>query len=51
MFKKLFNKRTLIYELLHPLYFTIERVESVYNVPEIIAYLGPEIWNIVPSEL
>ena len=51
IFKELFHKRTLNYELRHPSQFTIPRIESVYNGSESVAYLGPKIWNMVPSEL
>ena len=51
IFKELFHKRTLNYELQHPSQFKIPRTESVYNGSESIAYLGPKIWNMVPSEL
>ena len=51
IFKELFHKRTLNYELRHLSQFTIPRIESVYNGSESIAYLGPKIWNMVPSEL
>ena len=50
IFKELFNKRTLNYELQHPRQFRIPRVESVYNVSESIVCLEPKIWNMVPSE-
>ena len=50
IFKELFNKRTLTYELRHSSQFTIPRVESVYKGP-FIACLGHNIWNMVPSEL
>ena len=40
--KELFHKKTL--ELRHPSQLTIPRIES-------IAYLGPKIRNMVPSEL
>ena len=40
IFKELFNKRTLTYELRHPLQFTIPRIESVYNGSGSIACLG-----------
>ena len=43
--------RRLNYELRHPSQFTIPRIESVYNGSESVAYLGPKIWNMVPSEL
>ena len=49
IFKELFHKRTL--ELRHPSQLTIPRIESVYNGSESIAYLGPKIRNMVPSEL
>ena len=51
IFKELFHKRTSNYELRHPSQVTIPRIESVYNGSESIAYLGPKIWNMVPSEL
>ena len=46
IFKKLFNKRTLNYELGHPSLFTIPRVESVYNGSESIACSEPKIWSM-----
>ena len=51
IFKELFNKRTLNYELRHPRQLRIPRVESVYNGSESIVCLGPKIWNMVSSEL
>ena len=51
IFKEIFHKRTLNYELGHPSEFTIQRIESVCNGSESIAYLGPKIWNMVSSEL
>ena len=51
IFKELFSKRTVNYELRHPSQFTIRKVESVYNGSKSIAYLSPKIWNMVPSEL
>ena len=43
IFKELFNKRTLDYELLHPSQSAIPRVESVYYGSKSIACLGPKI--------
>ena len=40
IFKELFHKRTLNYELRHPSQFTSPRIESVYNGSESIASLG-----------
>ena len=51
IFKELFHKRTSSYELRHPSQVTIPRIESVYNGSESIAYVGPKIWGMVPSEL
>ena len=51
IFKELFHNRTLNYELWHPSQLRIPRIESVYNGSESITYLGPKIWNMVPSEL
>ena len=51
IFKDIFNKRTLNYELWLPSQFKIPRVESVYNGFESIACLEPTMWNMVQSEL
>ena len=51
IFKELFTKRTLNYELRHPSQFTIPRVESVYNGSKRITCIGLKIWNMIPSEL
>ena len=48
--KELFHKRKPNYELRHQSQFAVPRIESVYNASESIAYLGPKIWNMVPSE-
>ena len=51
IFKELFNKRTLNYELVHPSQSAIPRVESVYYGSKSLACLGPKIWNMVQNEL
>ena len=51
IFKELFTKRILNYELRHPSQFTILRVESVYNGSKRITCIGLKIWNMIPSEL
>ena len=51
IFNNLFEKRTLNYELRHPSQFTIPNVRSVFNGCNSIAFLGPKIWHMVPSDL
>ena len=44
-------KETKNYNLRHKLFFKIPRNEAVRNVFESIWYLGPKIWEILPSEM
>ena len=48
---EIFNKRNLTYHLRHTSHFSIPPVRSVYNGTESLSYLGPMIWDIVPTEL
>ena len=48
---KVFNKRTLNYELRHLSQIIMQRVESDYNLSKNTPCLGPRIGNIVPSKL
>ena len=51
IFTEIFNDRNLNYQLRHILHFSILSVRSVYNGTESLSFLGPNIWNIVPTEL
>ena len=44
-------KETNNYNLRHKLFFKIPRNEKVRNVFESISYLGPKIWEMLPSEM
>ena len=33
------------------MYFSIPPVRSVYNGTESLSFLGPKVWDIVPTEL
>ena len=51
IFTEIFNDRNLNYQLRHILHFSILSVRSVYNGTESLSFLGPKVWNIVPTEL
>ena len=44
-------KETSNYNLRHKLFFKIPRNEKVRNGFESISYLGPKIWEMLPSEM
>ena len=44
-------KETNNHDLWHKLFFKIPRDETVHNGFEIISYLGPKIWEMLPSEM
>ena len=50
-FTEFFNKRNPNYQLRHTSHFPIPPVRSVYNGTESLSFLGPKIWDIVPTEL
>ena len=47
---EIFEKRN-VYDLKIPSEFVRPQIRSVFNGEESISYLGPKIWDIVPSEL
>ena len=51
MVTEIFNKRNPNYQLRHTSHFSIPPVRSVYNGTENLSFLGPKIWDIVPTEL
>ena len=51
LFTEIFNKRNPNYQLRHTSHFSIPPVRSVYNGTESLSFLGPKIWDIVPTEL
>ena len=51
IFTEIFNKRKPNYQLCHTSHFSIPPVRSVYNGTECLPFLGPTIWDIVPTEL
>ena len=50
IFTEIFNKRNPNYQLRHTSHFSIPSVRSVYNGTESLSFLGPKIWDIVPTE-
>ena len=51
IFTEIFKKRNPNYQLRHTLHFSIPPVRSVYNGTESLSFLGPKVWDIVPTEL
>ena len=51
IFMEIFNKRNPNYQLRHTSHFSIPPVGSVYNGTESLSFLGPKIWDVVPTEL
>ena len=48
---EIFDKRNNVYDIRNPSEFARRNVRSVFNGTESISFLGPKIWDIVPSEL
>ena len=48
---EIFSKRNLNYELRHTSHFSVPYVRSAYNGTESLLFLGPKIWDIVPTRL
>ena len=44
-------KRNPNYQPRHTLHVSIPPVRSVYNGTESVSFLGPKIWDIVPTKL
>ena len=51
IFSEIFHRRDINYNLRINSDFAIPNVRSVFHGSEIISYLGPKIWDIVPLEL
>ena len=51
IFTEIFDKRNPNYQLRRTSHFSIPPVRSVYNGTESLSFLGPKIWDIVPTEL
>ena len=51
IFREIFDKRNPNYQLRHTSHFSIPTVRSVNNGTESLSFLGPKIWDIVPTEL
>ena len=51
IFSELFYQRDICYNLRSNSNFAVSNVTSVFHGSESISYLGPKIWDIVPSEL
>ena len=51
LMSEIFDKRNNVYDIRNPSEFARPNVRSVFNGTESISFLGPKIWDIVPSEL
>ena len=51
IFTEIFKKRNPNYQLRYASHFSIPPFKSVYNGTESQSFLGPRIWDIVPTEL
>ena len=51
IFSELFRRRDICYNLRSNSNFAVSNVTSAFHGSESISYLGPKIWDIVPSEL
>ena len=51
LMSEIFDKRNNVYDFRNPSEFAGRDLRSVFNGTERISFLGPEIWDIVPSEL
>ena len=51
LMSKIFDKRNNVYDFRNPSEFAKRNVRSVFNGTESISFLGPKIWDVVPSEL
>ena len=48
---KIFDTQNNVYDFRNPFEFARRNARSAFNGTESISFLGPKIWNIVPSEL
>ena len=51
LMSEIFDKRNNVYDFRNPPEFARRNVRSAFNGTESISFLGPKIWDIVPSEL
>ena len=51
LMSQIFDKRNNVYDFRNPSEFARRNGRSVFNGTESISFLGPKIWDIVPSEL
>ena len=49
--KELLAPKMSLYDLRNNNSFKIRRVNSVRNGNELVTYLGPKIWDLVPNEI
>ena len=48
---EIFDKRNNVYDFRNPSEFARRNVRNVFNGTESTSFLGPKIWDVVPSEL
>ena len=51
LMSEIFDKQNNVYDIRNPSEFVRQNVRSVFNGTESISFLGPKIWDVVPSEL
>ena len=51
IFGEIFSKPSIQYNLRHTSEFSISSVGSAFYGREILSYLGPKIWDLVPKDL
>ena len=49
--KQLFPPKVSPYDLRNNNSFNRRRVNSVWHGTELVSYLGPKIWDLVPNEI
>ena len=51
LMSNIFDKKNNVYDIRNPSEFVRPNVRSVFNGTKSISFVGPKIWDIVPSEL
>ena len=51
IFNEIFSKRSVQYNLHHASEFSVPNVKNTFHSTELLSYLGPKIWDLVPKEL
>ena len=51
LMSEIFDKRNNVYDFRNPSEFARRNVRNVFNGTESTSFLGPKIWDVVPSEL